>query len=727
MIYYNTLFVKSVILCKKCSDCYCDITHYGGLRYEIEFNSNTSLWLDSQTLFRFFYKTLFIVLISILIWQSWSYLDDWLIKPGNKVIHLQDKWSETIKRVVYVLERRHWTGFPILPKQKLIKVLSNATVPYALNFNNLKLGNATVPDILSFNSDKQWKYALQYQILDKDGHLLAEQFYHHRTQVTVYQEKNTQKKQRTIFYIEPNHQPTDGRNMLINLSEFPQAARLRFRIHSAAPSVIDVAIRVYWQRTTEEYKLGYLWHRLSEKQKQALARGSIYEHQLLRDKEKHNLLRKRWTPIGLLGIAGQGYMPRDFYIHRKLEGETVHPPIQKYGVFVDALHWLTLPVLGKRVHLHFSKALPLPEQKTTIPPVTIKIKWYGHRTKQLSEHTFIWDGSEKGFEQNFAEGLLEISASQPVVMRVFLKQLDSQTEVTPSPVHSSATLEYKDKPVSYEINHHQQQATPIRVNLRRLLTVKKLSDENQIALKEDKGNQVLPFEFENISTETPCSVTYTLIDAMSKTKKTDTLPLTEPRSFYDRTKKPLWGQFEVSDKNHYYFLIPSDIVTLCLSSPYAVLLAVYNRTAGLWRKVTVPDDYYERLDRNKRQPAWFKLRPKNYEVLLQQKSILPVMIQRHPPHNEEDLEILAGRYSWEDYKPVNQYLSRYILTPKDSKLPIRDQALGVYYQEIPLNRLVKLPFVNPRRTIRPNLIYLRSSKRPVPIRIMLDNRLYYKG
>jgi hypothetical protein len=720
---------------------YPTINHYGGLRYQIDFNQNRSLWLDLQAIFRYLYQILFILFILFLVWQSWPYLGDWLKTQGSKAIQFQEERTKTLKRVVYILNKNDWTEFPLLPKYQLLKVLSNASIPYALNLkNDIQWQNVTVPETLSRNSEQEWRYALEYRILDKKGNVLVKDIYHHRTRITVYQNEETQEGQLSAYYTDPNQQPTDGRNMLINLSEYPEAALLQFRIHSdpksTDPGVINVAIRVYWLETVEEYKLAFLWHRLNHVQKKTLAQGSIYDYPLLNEPEKLNLLRKKWTPIGPLGVVGEAYQDRSFYVRREIiKSKSVHSEIPNSGVFVDALHWniLTLLAPKNQVRLKFKKAIPLLGQSPITPPALIHIKWYGEKRLQYS---FEWDGSEKAFEHEFANGLLEISASQPLMMRAYVKPFDlPEEEIAQPPLLITTTLVQKDKPVDYEINHNDQQATPVRVNIRRLLLpFIEGAEGNELSYSEkiekittsEQWNKIPSFFKEGIEGfSADCRVTYTMLNALGESKKTGTLPLTQPRSFYDRiTTDDLWKLFDISEADTYYFSIPSDITTLRLSSPCQALLAVYNRPAALLQKTSVPEVYES--DNSQQLPAWFRLRPKNDELLFQQDRILQVGIQNRPPRDKEkNKDILAGRYTWEDYKPDGKYRSRYILTPRDSQLPIRDQSYGVYYQEIPKNHPVTLQFVSPRKKIRPKLIYQIS--RPTQIRIIRDNRLHYKG
>lgn len=652
---------------------------------------------------------LLFILMTLLLWQSWPHIDAWLISQGNKAIHSQEKMARANKRTVYILDRQRWTEFVLLPKQLTVRVLSNATIPHAL----------------SLNHEQEWQYVLQYQVLDKDGQVLGEHQYHHRTRVTVYQEHYADNRLRAVFYIDPNKQPSDGRNLLINLTDTPNAARLRLRLQSADPEVIDVAVRVFWRQTWDDYKLDYLWLRLSDKQKRDLARGSLYEVEFLQPVEKRNLLRERWAVMGPVGIADREYQARDIYIHEDIEGEIIRLPVSSYGVFVDAYHWITLPLLeqGGRIHLRFTEALPLPGKPPTEPPVAVSIKWYGRSSTERHEHTFIWDGSENGFEQNFAGGLLEISTSQPVMMRVFLKQAETPEEITPLPVHSSATLVQKEMQSDFKISSLHRQATPVRVTLRRLF-----EHGVQSGSFEQIGKVQFPVLPCSLSSDTD-TVTYTLLDANGQPKKTGTIPLTQPRSFYDRTTKQWWGFFEVSEADSYYLSVPPEIATLRLTSSCATLVTVYNRPAGLMRTTRIPEDYYDSQDKSERQPSWFRLRPKDTETLSEQQRLPLLMIQRRPPRDDEEKmdSLLAGRYNFEDYRPIGHYRSRYILTPRDSDLPIRDKALAAFYQELPQNRLVTLQFINPRRTIQPNLIYRRTQSQPIKITVWLDNQLHYQG
>ncbi|MEN8216825.1 MAG: hypothetical protein ABFS56_10715 [Pseudomonadota bacterium] len=633
------------------------------------------------------FRIALLMTIPILLWQMAPHVDAWLISQASQEIDGSLKnLARVRKTTVYILDQQKWTEFSLLPKYKLIKVLSNVTVPQAL----------------SLNSELEWRYVLQYQLLDKEGNILDQGNYHHRTKATVYQDNN--ELLRPVFYLS-SEQPTDGRYMFIHLLQ--NAAVLRVRLQSADPDVVDVAIRVHWRNKMAEDKLDYMWHRLNEKKKKAFARASVYEHEWFSKQEKRNLLWERWSVIGPLGVAGSEYYPRPLYIRRdrEFERETIPPTIQAYGVFVDAQHWLTLPVEGGLVRLSFSEV----EQS----PVTIKIKWHGRQSTDSSELSFIWDGSKNGFEHEFAAGLLEISASQPVIMRA--QTLEEET--TPAPVHSSTVLIQGDMGVAFQINHPNQQAIPMRVNIRRLL-------ENGVA-ETPHVAQGIPADL-----KLACNnVTYTLLDAEGHVQYTGTMPLTQSRSFYDRMTGIWWGQFKVSEPDSYYLSIPAKIATLRLESPCAVLVSAYNRPAGMLLKKRIPEDYYyTQDDKRERIPAWFRLRPKDYETLYQQNRTPLLRIQRRPPRSEpEKIEILLGKYLWEGFKPEGKYRSRYLLTKRESQLPLRNQALGTHYQPIPKNRPITLQFLNPRKTIQPTLIYRRSDKSPAQIRILLDNKLYYKG
>ncbi len=667
----------------------------------------------------FLSKITLLIAVIALFWEIGVDLDAWLIKRGEKELQLQEKVGKALKRTVYILDKEQWTEFSLLPKYQLVKVLSNATVSHAL----------------SVNRELEWRYALQYQVLDKEGNLLAERDYHHRTKATVYQDGETGEILRAKFYITPNQQPTDGRYMFINLSEIPNASLLRFRFHSADSDVMDLGIRVSWRETTNPGKLDYLWHRLSDLKKQVLVRGNVYEPEFLNKQERYNLLRERWTPMGPLGVAGEDYYPRVIYIHREFEGDIIPPPIQSYGVFVDPLHWATVPLLeqGGLVRFRFSNALPLPGQNPTKLPVTITIKWYGRKKNERVEHSIVWDGSDDYFDQEFVGGLLEIIASQPVMVRVFIEYAGAQREITPPPTQLSTIFIQQDMPVGYQFNHYSELPIPVRIDIRQLLGMEvRLApgEKENMGMAINQAPTPFPIILGNM---TDCQVSYTLLDVENTVQKTGTIAFTQSRSFYDRTMGKWWGPFEISDPDTFYFHIPPQIKTLRLSSPCAALVTVYNRPIGMLVKKRIPEDYYHTPDnlapdqQVARLPAWFKLRPENYIDLYEINRAPLLRTQRRPPETDKLEEMLAGNYLWEDFLPENKYQARYLLTMRDSELPIRDQALGAIYQKIPKERPVTLEFVNAKKTVQPTLIYLRPKKKPVYIHIMLNGLLYYKG
>jgi hypothetical protein len=275
------------------------------------FKSNQTWYLNSLHIFRYFYKaTLFTVFISLCLWQT----DAWLMDHADETSLSQEQFDKTKKRVVYVLAQDDWTEFPILSKHKLLKVVSNASVPR----------------VQALSLEENWQYALNYQILDQNGNLLVERSYYHRTKAKALEDKATHGT--GIFYFVADHQPADGRDMYVNLSDMPQATLLRLRLESADPLVKDVAIRVYWRELNEEYKLSYLWYRLSNQQRQLLARASIYDYDLLHEQEIRNLLRERWVPVGPLGVAGSEYQPRDFYIRKPQDNPIFYSEKSSFGV-----------------------------------------------------------------------------------------------------------------------------------------------------------------------------------------------------------------------------------------------------------------------------------------------------------------------------------------------------------------------------------------------------------
>jgi|GEM_PF-7005546 len=201
---------------------------------------------------------------------------------------------------------------------------SKVSITYILfdKWSEFKLENRNTIRVLSTANLKDdlkepFIYSIKYQIIDSDGNILKASTYHQFSQVKSY--LKGEKKLNRTFYIESKLTPAISKEFFINLEEFPQANRIRFKLEEKDERVFDVAIRTYQKEITPDKKLEYLWQRLKPKTKEVLSFGNLYSYQFLTEDEKRNILKYQYRPFGPLGIEGRDYLVRKMYILKEID------------------------------------------------------------------------------------------------------------------------------------------------------------------------------------------------------------------------------------------------------------------------------------------------------------------------------------------------------------------------------------------------------------------------
>jgi len=618
-----------------------------------------------------------------------------LLERAQGPSELSRKISASRTSTGYVLREREWTTFPLPAMGRLIKVVTSATLPP---------GVEATPDVT-------WKYALAYELMDDQNKILIRRTYHLHTRLTQYYEKDPDKPFHASFYLDSNKIPADERVTMIPISEEKEVASIRFRIVSKDPSVLDVVLRAYMQEVTPEKKIGYLWHRLNRAQKERLAKGNVYPHDLLSEPEKRNLLRKPWRPLGPFGVEGKGYHVRTLYILKEVEGERIEEALLPRGLFADRLHRaiIPLPEGGGEVRLAFMEAGD--GQKK--PEETIRINWFGKRPDQRSTRQVPWEGGDSSFQGVFGGGLLEVQSPGDMVIRAYLLTNGVETEITPQPLLVRNFLIQPNAPISYGVTHARQKATPFKVNLR--------------YFPSGTAGEDVPL------------VRYQILTTSGTILKEGTLPLEPSVSRYDRVVGDITGM-TVSDPTPFYFSLPARAAVIRFTASSDILVSAYTRPMGLSKVTRVPEDYY-RYDGGAGQgasqgmgegtvgrlPAWFPKNPRDVMGLIREGRSPLLNVQYRPPEDRPDL--LAGRYHWESFLPKGPQQARYLFAPREGPPASRKEILPTLYHQIGTRAQTTLTVetVKGLRTVNPRLIYFRKGSRPVSLDIFVDGGPYYRG
>lgn len=595
---------------------------------------------------------------------------------------------------VDVLNESQWLTYRLPSGQTLIRVVTNAGVPSTF----LPVSPST----------EKWQYTLHYQLLSGAGAVLLDRQYVHRTGLTTYVDPQTGEKFTSRFYLDGDLFPTDGKVMVINAGGLSaEPTHLRLRVATKANPIVSLTARVFCRESATVRKLSTVWQRLSEKQQLILARGNLYPPELLSKEEKHNLLRQRWSAIAPEGIAGKDYVRRDLYALKEFEEEETREPVLPAGLLVTpGLHGIvTIPEGGGVLRLLFE---PISGEQGQTPDHTISLRWYGRGLVQRRSFTCPWSDNGSECRELLLGGLLEVVTPQALVVRAFLAVQGQETEITPEPSLTPMYLSQNHTPVEFAIMHVGQEPTPFRLTLRRPLAA--------IEGSTDSVNSTP-------STLAP-GLLYELLDARQQVLHAGQMSIDTPASVYDRLLTTLEGN-SLTDPVHYYFSLPPSVTRVrvrALQGP--ILITGANRPATLVREIQVPEDFYLFAD-SSLQRSWFPLQPVGIDQLRVENRVLMVAVQPRPP--QDNSEVMAGRYDWEDYQPPHGWRARRLLLPMGPSAVRREQTLLVTFSEIPLAREHTVQFVanDGRREITPTMVYIRHGRGlgPVLVRTFIDGRV----
>jgi len=592
--------------------------------------------------------------------------------PGFHLLQKMETASKNINELLsqskvslcYQIDLDKWTPFTLDERYRRIRVLSNASFK---------------ADFYPEQEQRFW-YRLHYQILDKDQQVLKDQKYYHHTGLTRYLDPETQSTVDTRFYNDQSLKPGDISSIVMNLDLNMNAYYIRFKLAEKDINMQEVIVRVYQEEKTSPQKLGYLWNRLSHDDKKALAKGNVYPHHLMVDQEIHHVLYKKWRPLGPTGVEGRDYHIRRLYIVKEIDGERISPKkILPEGFLLDVFHHgiVSLPQKQSRVQFQFLIA----DEQNDLAEKKIQFKWYGTKPGQTNSYYHTFNGGRFAIEKSFPDGLIDISVSHPMILKVFHLKNNQPIDITPDPLKINTFVSDKDMPVIYSIHNSHAPLTPYRFDFRCFIQ-------------------------DTVKTK---FVSYELLNKHHQIVKTGKLSLNTTKSFYDRVADDISDIF-LSEPARYFFALERHIKKIKFKSDQKVLISAYNRPYRMPKKTRIPEDYHQyNLKNPDRQPSWFAFHPIDRQSYLENGRIQPVTIQFRPPESKD--EFIAGKYKWEMFFPESKWRGRYLLLDWDNNKPYRQELLNTIYQKIPSGKAFTIDFKKPAKglqVISPDLLFIRK-------------------
>ena len=625
----------------------------------------------------------FFLLFLALLWGISRHPEFFLLQEAMKHKTVDtDLLLNTDSSLGYVLSDDSWISFPLTPNIKRIKVITNAGVSKE---------NSLINDI-------EYHYTLEYEIRGgQDNEPLQHGSYYHLSHLTHYMNPGAEQAHIASLYLNPDIIPVDGRAMTINPEEWSspqQAKEIRLRLVKKDREVTDVLLRIYKIEQNAQAEELYNWQRLSIPKRVKQARGNVYPYDFLSDEEKINLINRRWRPIGPLGIPGKDYHVRNLYTIKDHEEEPVIEMTPPVLPSVGPQHVMTLPIPAGGMKLRFS-LLPM-EEDGVKDAGNVSFNWYGPTATQRSKREVSVHATEETVvESSFEQGLVEIRSERPYTITMMQPGEHGWVEWQPEPLFSRATLCAPQKGVNFSLSDSNNQSTPFRITLRA-----PLSDMTQREYK----------------------IEYELLGSPGGK---GSIHFTPQPSMYDRMLVD-GIKTQTSEPVSYYWHLPVDVSGIRISSSGPVMVSAATRPPDLSHLIRVPEDY----DRTSvsdagRQPVWFPLLPDGYRDLFRQQRSILIQLQQKPP--EDNLDLLAGLYRYESFRPSLQWAGRFLLLPPDQNPGLRQpDPISIFH---PLERGInKLNVIDDNRaySTRPRLVFFRKNKEVTErITLLLDKKPYF--
>ncbi len=535
--------------------------------------------------------------------------------------------------------------------------------------------------------ERQWSYTLELEWLDGADRTLRRRQIVVRTRLTRYTWQG-----RTVtkaFYPYRSEIPTNAEVARIRFQDLPTAHRLRVRLLRLDPDLTAVAVRAYQREVLPEFKLAHEWGRLSPAYRARLAKGNVYGPEFLSERERLALVRRRWRPLGPVATPRDG--ARLLYLLDQLRLQRLEPPPPPVGLRADVNHRVVVPIPpgGGEVALHFQKG------DRVAASGQAAIHWYPEESGERRQ----WNAVplDRPWRMRLAgAGLLELAVAQTLYVRA----LWNGAEITPDPPR---TPMYRPDGESLRFALHPgvDTAQILRVTCRLLRPVTGRFSPQRLRLHvEDAADRIL-----------------------------STIPLdcsTRP-SLYDRPAGA-WGEtHEVSEPEAVYLRVPPAARTLVVEAGPGALVAVHTRPDGLRHLTRVPEDYFTDDPQGLRWWMWFPLRALDQRNWERQGRVLWIQAQPRPP--QDDPLLVQGRYAWMSLEPVTPDVARYVLAPRESRLPVRASALETLFTPVPAGRAFEVRLsLDPRPpSLRPRLVYEQDPPRHQRVRVWVDGRLHWSG
>ncbi|MDQ7047548.1 MAG: hypothetical protein Q9M39_07970 [Sulfurovum sp.] len=562
-------------------------------------------------------------------------------------------------KLTYLMFEEQWLTFEINSFVTQLKFMS--TVNFVSNIDRME-------------DNKDIYYSLKYEFLDKDNLVLDSKIYHMKTSFAQFVDANKTFVSK-FFYLDTALKPNISQSFFISLKNHRYTRRIRLKIKSKDPRIVDIGIRSYFLEEIPKYRQDITWERMSKTKKKHLARGNIYGTEYMRKNEKDNLVSSLWKPNGPLGVEKKDYQVRRLYILTALENVYPYKSIEP-DIYAD-------------INLSGARHLLKGKYDITFRPMSISsgivtLKYYVGKIL-VDTKKYDLDHSEKTiYFESKEDGLLEIVST--TATSIELKDNLSKEPLTLPPIIAS---HYYQLDVNHSIEYafYAKKKRYVRVECRS--SDVKVADLS-VTLKDKDNNEIKVLN-------------HTIVFKPSR---------------YDYIR-PFIPQ---SEAYYLYIELPSNVSLVILSSSKEIFVRISTRSASKEYPI-YSFSTFDKPDFNQ-LPSWFTLRPLDFNLEPYIKMERTLYKQPAIPH--VDPFIKMGHYSYQQLFPEEQWRGHALLLkrPLEGNY-IRSQSWNAIYTKVSALKKTKLLFQDDTglNETTPILIYHHTAPYSKPVNIYMDNVL----
>ena len=468
-----------------------------------------------------------------------------------------------------------------LPAHRGYWLADNRTLKFNLESGRLKvrlLANAAL-DGLNAIEDRYGYYSIAYRVLDAEDRELANTEYFMRLHSTQYD------GQLKWSFDDRAYLPTDTNLFYLDLAALSNAVRLELTVGQSSAPIRGISVRPYHQELRREDRLERYWQRLHESKRARAAQANSFEAEFLTERERQNLVRRRWRPLVPIGVEDDDYeivMLRDESVDR-LRDETTHA-----GTSDTTERWFLKA--GRATTIGLPRAVRLlviaqTSGPSSLEPGDLSLMWSGRLKHERAKLTLTPNGTGLQTVADIDAGVVEFLAHRDMWLQT--ADLAERRSLAPTitPVRGYAV----DQTVlRIPVNHAGASATPIRLDFRTERAAKFQANVDFVG----RDNRVA---------------------------RTRTLTATSTSSDRDWLRYR-GSRVPVAAPSTSYLNVGPEIAELHITSRQRIWLSAYNRPPSLTRYRQIPESLFGGTEDTHRYPSWFVLVPTGATQLIDEGS-----------------------------------------------------------------------------------------------------------